>query len=233
MNKIKKNRFIVICVLVVLFILISSTFLNQPVLEPKIEDAISLGHKYAYSLFLNHFYMFNKEEIPIVGKAKQKIENLDSDRILSQSEKYRLYLNLEKENVPYNLLSPLIADENDIKLAALARSGSSVSLGFVLYDFAVKIRDLYISSQLAEIPGKGEMTFYIEMHYEVVPDNRLRFTILNKLTELPIAHYLINYHGLTGRWVIDDHDYNYGINYYYDWLLEEGVKYSQEVEPLL
>lgn len=177
-------------------------------------EAIELGRKFSYRLFLGYKQGLLEISFP---PAEQKIKDsewkelsfMDIDRQLENKHK----------NIHFSITAPLFSpDIEDIKLLALERHESFFAMTFTYEDYLGKI---------VEIPEKGKLLFSVVVRYYQPIDDRIMPKLLRKIANLSLLRYVTGKLGTTGRWVVVDYSYKFNQSDYLNWVLKSGEEYTE------
>ena len=187
---------------------------NEYRLQKDTEEAIEIGRSYAFGLFTNTYQPGMKTRS--IEPAKTMLINYDFKQAQSLSSIFE-----HGEKNKGRLYSLWSAEQEEVELVALERSGSFIVMTFGYMPFAEK--------EIAEIPGKGKILFAIAARYYEPIEDRPFFRYINrlmrKIANLPILRSLSGYSRAEGSWVVIDYRYTYNRNDYYNWILSEGENY--------
>lgn len=262
----KRNRlifYIIIVFLAILYILIRYDFFGQTKKStPRIEDAISLSHDISYALFVDNSYRvthdYDLDEI-FTADAREKFQVFIDQSSREEWKTKALKLFEEKKDIRDMIYLP---KWQDLELSILMRSmdDASVGIAFVYIDPPVVFSGSTTTLQfpVAKIRDNENMSFFVELRYELYQDNRIGAVVLDKVFNFTpsravytILHTIFRlvgncldgscrvastipsslnrpYSKTRGHWVVSDYDYSYNLKDYYNWLLEEEENYIEE-----
>lgn len=212
-KELMKKIVIIIAVLTLLVLVFVSPDESYWYKEKPLE-AIELGRKFAYRLFLGYKQGLLEISMP---PAEPKIKNsewkelsfMDIDRQLENKRK----------NIHFSITAPLFSpDIEDIKLLALERHESFFAMTFAYEDYLGKI---------VEIPEKGKLLFSVVVRYYQPIDDRIMPKLLRKIANLSLLRYVTGKLGTTGRWVVVDYSYKFNQSDYLNWVLKSGEEYTE------
>jgi hypothetical protein len=177
-------------------------------------EAIELGRRFAYYLFLGYKQGLLKMSIP---PAESRIKNSEWKELSFVNIDQQL--ENKRKNIHFSITAPLFSpDFEDIKLMVLERYESFIAITFAYEDYLGKI---------VEIPEKGKLLFSTVVRYYNPIDERIAPKLLRKIANLPILRYVTGKLGTTGRWVVIDYSYKFNQSDYLDWVLKSGEEYTE------
>ncbi|MEK9168539.1 MAG: hypothetical protein AAB698_01950 [Patescibacteria group bacterium] len=187
----KRNQ-IILCVIVVSLIILYGLyhcdFLNQTdIWEPKVENAIQLGHVFSYALFTDApdeiTSRYNLDEI-LTGDAKEKFRIFSEQKKLAHWRTQAMELFKDKKRPHRGLIAEtILATRNDLKLVALMGDGADIMMSFGYIDPPIRFHGATttMSFPKAKISGEDNMFFTIEVRYEIYGDKRIGARVLDKI----------------------------------------------------
>jgi hypothetical protein len=217
-NNMNRTKLIVIAIIIIgLGLLIYRSSDEAYQLKENTQEAIKIGRKYAYFLFLSE-----KEGLSNISiePARSKIASADFQQ-MAMSE---IFDHLDKNKIPFSLQIPLLAEKEDLRLIAFEKLDS-----FVVMTFALKGD----GDQITEISNKGKMLYSVAIRYYRPVDDRFLSKLKRKIANLPLLRDFIGHLGTTGRWVVFDYNYTYSRNDYFKWLLNErksDIEFKKQLE---
>ncbi len=178
-------------------------------------EAIELGRKFAYRLFLGYKQGLLEISMP---PAEPKIKNSEWKELSAMD----IDRQLENKNIHFIITAPLfLPDIEDIKLLALERHESFFAMTFAYEDYLGRI---------VEIPEKGKLLFSVVVRYYEPTDDRIIPKLLRKIANLPILRYVTGKLGTTGCWIVVDYSYKFNRSDYLNWVLKSGEEYNEILE---
>jgi len=128
-------------------------------------------------------------------------------------------------------------DKASLDLMAFERTGNEK---LAVVTFVYKFNDgssEYPDWNIAYIPGRGPLLITVGLQYfdsdwafTFVRGEQQSYILLRKVLNLPLIRKFTESKGLTGKWVVDMVNYNYDLNDYFDWVIEDAQNQQELTE---